>query len=363
MQALREMASTEAAPAAAAAREPIVTSGKKGVTLTISGQVNRAALLFEDGNKSHLTHVDNDNSSTRVRLVGEGRFSERFMLGAQVEVEFESNSSASVNQFMEHGVRPDNFTKRKLEVYLDSTRFGRLWLGQGDTASNITSEVDLSATRVITNSGVHDLAGGVIFRDAPGQPVPTDVTVGGAFSNLDGLSRDDRVRYDTPTWKGFQLSTSHIAGGAWDVAGRFSGKLLDSKLAAAIAYWSRPGSDGINGSVSALHASGLNLTLAAGSRDFGAAGRLSSTFWYIKGGYLAELFGGIGKTGFTIDYFAGEDQAANGDEGTSYGASMVQKIDRISTELYVGGRVYELDRPGRSFDDIIAVQAGARIKF
>ncbi len=351
------------APATDAAPEPIVTSGKKGVTLTLSGQVNRAALLFDDGNKSHLTHVDNDNSSTRVRLVGEGRFSDRFKVGAQVEVQFESNSSASVNQFMEHGVGPNNFTKRKLEVYLDSTRFGRLWLGQGDTASNSASEVDLSGTGVINTSGVSDLAGGVIFRDAPGQPVPTDVTVGSAFSNLDGLSRDDRVRYDTPTWKGFQLSTSHIAGGAWDVAGRFSGKLLDSKLAAAIAYWSRPGSDGVNGSVSALHASGLNLTLAAGRRDFGAAGRLSSTFGDIKAGYLAELFGGIGKTGVTIDYFSGEDQAVNGDEGTSFGASMVQLINKIATELYLEARVYELDRLGHSFDDIIAVQAGARVKF
>ncbi len=216
---------------------------------------------------------------------------------------------------------------------------------------------------MINRSRVNDLAGGVIFRDAPGQPVPTDVTVGGAFSNLDGLSRDDRVRYDTPTWNGFQLSTSHIAGGAWDVADRFSGKLLDSKLEAAIAYWSRSGSDGINGSVSALHASGVNLTLAAGSRDIDAAGRLNSTFWYIKAGYLAELFEGIGRTGFSVDYFSGEDQAANGDEGMSFGASMVQLIDKIATELYLGARVYELDRLGRSFDDIIAVQAGARVKF
>ena len=68
-------------------------------------------------------------------------------------------------------------------------------------------------------------------------------------------------------------------------------------MEAAIAYWNRPGSDGVNGSVSALHASGLNLTLAAGRRDFVAAGRLSSTFWYIKTGYLADFFGGIGSTG------------------------------------------------------------------
>jgi len=38
---------------------------------------------------------------------------------------------------------PNNFTERKLEIYFDSKRLGRLWLGQGDTASNGTSEVDL----------------------------------------------------------------------------------------------------------------------------------------------------------------------------------------------------------------------------
>jgi len=42
---------------------------------------------------------------------------------------------------------PNNFTERKLEIYFDSKRLGRLWLGQGDTASNGTSEVDLSGMR------------------------------------------------------------------------------------------------------------------------------------------------------------------------------------------------------------------------
>ncbi len=82
-------------------------------------------------------------------------------------------------------------------------------------------------------------------------------------------------------------------------------------------------------------------------------------------GATALVLGGtaVRAPGLSVDYFSGEDQAANGDEGTSFGASMVQLIDKIATELYLGARVHELDRLGRSFDDIIAVQAGARVKF
>ena len=112
---------TQAAQAAAhASRAPApektVTSGRKGVKLVLSGQVNRGALIVDDGAKSHTFHVDNDNSSTRIRLIGEGRFNEDLKVGSQIEVEFESNSSAAVNQFNDRGVGPDDFNQRKLEV-------------------------------------------------------------------------------------------------------------------------------------------------------------------------------------------------------------------------------------------------------
>lgn len=365
--AAAEQASTQAANAPLP--EKTVTSGKSGVKLAISGQVNRGVLFVDDGAKTHAIHVDNDNSSTRVRFVGEGRLDEEFKVGAAVEVQFESNSSGSVNQFNERGVGPNNFTERRLEVYLDSKTFGRLWIGQGDTASNGSSERDLSGTSVIGYSAVNDLAGGLIFvRGGLPQAIVTDPTVGGTFSNLDGLSRDDRVRYDTPKWNGFQLSGSAIANGRWDVAGRFAGKVWDAKIAAALAYWSRPGREGISGSISGLHASGINLTVAAGNMDFTspaavAAGRLDSSFWYVKLGYLNNFLTDIGKTGIAVDYFNGDDQAANNDEGQSFGVFLVQNLDKVATELYVGGRVYDLDRMGRDFDDIAAVLAGARIKF
>ena len=55
--------------------------------------------------------------------------------------------------------------------------------------------------------------------------------------------------------------------------------------------------------------------------------------------------------------------AATGDEFTSYGIFVVQKIDKIATEFYLGARNHELDRVGQNFDDVFAVLGGARIKF
>jgi hypothetical protein len=364
-------AATQAAAAAQMASEQVtqaqepkkmVSSGKSAIKLTLSGQVNRGVLIADDGHDTHLFHVDNDYSSTRVRFVGKGNFNEDLSVGTQIEVQIESNSTSSINQFSSRGVGAGGFTERKLEVYVDSKRFGRVWVGQGSTASDGTSEVDLSGTTVISASKVDELAGGLIFSRGGAQPLAGDVTIGGAFSNLDGLSRDDRVRYDTPSFRGFKASGSAIAGGRWDVAARYAAELFDTKLAAAVSYWNREGSDGVSGSISGLHKSGVNLTIASGNRDFNAAGRSDATFYYSKLGYLRKFFPEIGKTALAVDYYHGDDFAAVGDNSNSFGAFVVQNVDRVATEFYIGGRVYDLSR-GAGFRNIVAVLSGARIKF
>jgi len=359
------VAAQQASEQVTQAQEPkrLVKSGTDSIKLSLSGQVNRGVLIADDGHDTHLFHVDNDNSSTRVRFVGKGNFNEDLSVGTQIEVQIESNSTASINQFSSRGIGAGGFTERKLELYVDSKRFGRVWVGQGDTASNGTSEVDLSGTGVIGYSAVNDMAGGLIFSRGGAQPLAGDVTVGAAFSNLDGLSRDDRIRYDTPSFRGFTASASAIAGGRWDVAARYAAELFDTKLAAAVAYWEAVGSEGVSGSISALHKSGVNFTFASGNRDFNAAGRNDSTFFYSKLGYQRKFFPEIGKTALATDYFYGDDQSATGDISDSYGAFVVQNVDRIATEFYVGGRVYELARGGTGFRNIVAVLSGARIKF
>ena len=71
----------------------------------------------------------------------------------------------------------------------------------------------------------------------------------------------------------------------------------------------------------------------------------------------------IGTTALSLDYGFADDLAAAGDEFESWGAFVVQNIDKIATELYFGYRIHELDRPGVAIDDINTAMFGARLKF
>ena len=356
-----EKAARDLAPAAGA-EDKTVTSGSERVKLSVSGQVNRGVLYVDNGPSEEFFHVDNDNSSTRVRFIGEGRLNEDVTVGTQIEVQFESNSTAAIRIDQDSPAGPNNFTERKLELFADSKQLGRLWVGQGDTASNSTSEVDLSGTSVVAYSGIADMAGGIAFATPANVLGPR---IGQAFSNFDGLSRDDRLRYDTPSFMGFKASASAVDGGAWDTALRFAGEIAGTKAAAAVAFAnanSRQGFTQVNGSVSVLLPFGLNLTGAAGSRDIDARAGDDPMTYYAKLGYRFRPFS-IGETAIGIDYGRTDDLAALGDEFSTYGAFFVQRFDPIGTEFYLAVRNHELERSGTDFDDVIAVLSGARIKF
>ncbi len=139
------VAADRAAPGAA--KKP-VKSGGQGVALTISGQINRGVLFADDGRGTQAFHVDNDNSSTRLRLEGTAGLSDEVGVGARIEVQFESNSTANVNQLSDEGVGFNNFTERKIEVWVDHAAFGRLTLGQGETGSFGVTSRDISGPRV-----------------------------------------------------------------------------------------------------------------------------------------------------------------------------------------------------------------------
>jgi multidrug efflux pump subunit AcrA (membrane-fusion protein) len=189
-----------------ASSDKVVTSGQERVKLDISGLVNRAVNVADDGMSTKAYFVDNDASNTRFRLVGTGKVTDDLTIGSRLEVALTSNESSEVSQDDE---TPGNFGDvRWAEVSFDSKRFGKLSLGKGDTASNNSAEVDLSRTNVVQYASVAAIAGGLQFRDNDDNL--TGVKVSNAFNNLDGLSRQDRVRYDTPTFHGFHLTDFRV---------------------------------------------------------------------------------------------------------------------------------------------------------
>ncbi|PNV85628.1 MAG: porin [Desulfobacteraceae bacterium] len=342
--------------------EKVVTSGHERVKLALSGQVHRAVNVSEDGKNTKAYFVDSDASNTRVRFVGTAKASDDLTAGTRIEVAIAPNESSEVSQDNEES--GDFFDQRWAEVSLHSKRFGKLSLGKGDTASNNSAEVDLSKTDIVQYSSIADVAGGLLFRQTNGDTL-TGVSVSDAFSNLDGLSRRSRVRYDTPTFYGFHLATSLVSDQRYDASLWWGGQGYGFKAAgaAAFAYPNQDDTDfQYDGSFSLLHEdTGLNLTLSAGLRERDNQGDQEN--FYAKVGWLTTFFS-LGETGFGVDYTRSLNLPTGRDEGYSVGAAAVQHFEDYGTEIYLQYRHHSLERDvAPSVQDINVGTIGARVKF
>jgi hypothetical protein len=401
-----------------------VASGGSRVALSLSGQVDRALLYGNDGVNSKLHNVDNNNSSTRFRIVGEARPLDDTVAGMNLELEVRANSSANttLTQNLPQPASAVTPTVRQAEIYGGNPNYGEVRLGFGSTASYLTAEVDLSGTAVASYAQVADFDGGFAFRQkgaamvpggAGGAFVPSPANaygpaVASVFNYFNGLGRDDRIRYDSPIWGGVQLSTSLLDGGAFDLAARYAQQFEDVQIAGAaglgfatargrpqpIAYGyagvpagflgsslagtnaapNSPTTADVNadkstqfdGSVSVLLKSGLNLTVAGGIRDphyTDPTGRPQSpNFIFVKLGYQHHFFP-IGLTAFSVDFAENDELIFNGDVARAYGIAAVQNIDQFGLELFVAGRYQTLDRTFASYRPLIAVMSGGRVRF
>ena len=339
----------------------LILPSAQAVDFKISGQINRAVLWGDNGNDDDVKFVDNDNSSTRFRFTGENEFNENWNVGINWEVQMESNSSADeeIDIGENNDVGGTSFTERKIEFYVKHKSLGKLSLGQGDTATNGTAEVDLSGTDVVNYSSIVDMDGGFSFRTGDDAVV---AFVGDVYSNYDGLSRRDRIRYDTPTFFGFYGSTSYMNGQTYDFALRSAHEWENfGKLAAAFGYV--PGNNQrdeyrqIDGSISFLHNSGLNLTFSHGRRDFDVRDSNDGKNYYGKLGYK------FGKWALSVDYTYSENIDQDGDEAKSIGAAAVWNI-WDSVQFYGSYRWHDLDRDNVSdIENLSAVMIGGRVKF
>ena len=166
---------------------------QSGRSLTLSGQVNPAFNVVDDGISTEVFIVDNDTSSTRFRLDADAPLGET-SFGATIEIGASPNNSYSVSQ-LEPKTDAD-FNVRRAEVTFRNDRYGRLQLGKGSSAADDTAEYDLSLVAgPIMYAGVADIAGGILFTD--GTDITDTATVDDAFFDFDG-DRLARIRYDSP---------------------------------------------------------------------------------------------------------------------------------------------------------------------
>lgn len=340
----------------------------------ISGQINREAVMLDNGDEDSIFFADSDSSSSRIRFVGSGDLGAG-KAGMTIEHQFESNSSAALD-FPAVSSGEDSDSIRKVEGWF-SGDWGKISLGQGSDATDGVTEVDLGGT--VWTGGVYaypvDMMGGVTWVTSNGLPNAAGTTVAGAITTFDG-GRRDRVRYDSPTLGGALSFAVSIAdseqldanvGGthefgqstfAWRVGIRDDGDAGGGTTATVGGKLEPDGTEASNtvGSA-ALKIGNWDFTYSFGERDVDEANRDDGEHTYVRLGYVAE-----NGHSFAIGTGTFDDFAANNDEAEvfqfGWGYSPNSSVD-----LYASWTEAELDRPGANLEDVTAILAGTRIKF
>lgn len=328
-----------------------VRKGNRKMSVKLSGQVNRAILFWDDGDESNTYVVDNDQSSSRFRITGDANWKPGWKVGFALE--WEQNDDASNNVNANTDDNNSNLVNRQAHWWVKSDKFGKVSVGQLSTASDSTSEVNLSGATAASGSLRYLLTSGFALQNSSTATTPSGnrsaVTWGNIDNNFDGLSRRDGVRYDSPTFGGFTLSAGWYEDDMWDVALRFAKQWNSVLVAAAIAYAEDTEGNGatfcansgnvnaangggsvadcsqISGSASILHQpTGLFATFAAAQGEddnrndlaaalsAGAIGTNSgvsvddeANFWYANVG-IYRRFNQHGKTSIGFDYMETE---------------------------------------------------------
>ena len=374
-----------------------VRKGNRKVSLTLSGQVNRALLFWDDGGESNVYSVDNDNDVSQFRFEGDAEINKTWKAGFLLELDVSSALSSAVTQIDDDGgVQGDgSLAISDMSMWLEHARLGKVTWGFTAQGSDGAPEVDLSGTEIVAYSAINDVAGGFFVRrsDVPGSAgLLTNLMLGSFMDNLNGDSFDI-IRYDSPTFAGFTFVTTWGEDDRWDVALWYEKEWNSVEVAGAIAYSETTDEEPaaqfvatetdfntLAGSISLLHRpSGLNFTFAAGWREFENTFQANNgvlttraddqSFYYVKGGLLRP-FNSLGNTGIYGEYgdfdnFLSNDADAatvdaldidgaaacaaagvgclvSGSDGKVWGFGIVQHIDAAHAQLYAGYRHYEM---------------------
>lgn len=371
-----------------------VTGGQQGIQVQLYGQVSRALMFADDGHQSKWFHVDAQPSSTRFGLNASAQATPGLRVGARIETEMKSNPSDTVS-FADASTGAVGGTvlwaERWLDAYFEGS-WGRVNIGQGSGGADDASTIDLSGTGMANGNCVCDWGGGIAFRGSDGSSGPTVLQV---FNNNDFESRYDRLMYTTPTFGGFRAQASYgqksDAGEVVEASLWYAGKFMGD-FQAAIGYSNEnlgtppnalgiegPDNETFGGSVSWLHASGFNVTFSYTQMTQGGATGLCTATTCPAGSVVGSERDDVkfmwGKVGYkfgqhavAVDYGQVKNQAADGDDGKTYGVGYVWNPQRW-LDIFAQYRIYQADRDssllpaGVSIEDITVGSIGTRIRF
>jgi len=347
-----------------------VTRTKKTMKLVISGHVARSIVLADNGTTSAIQHTNHGFSATRVRWIGTGKVSDDVSVMTYIEMGNNTNNSQSSSIGASGDVNGAALSDRFAEIRLTSKTMGKLYMGQGSSASDGVSESDLSGTGIISLNGSGTLASGAEVFQSGGADTAggNGGTVSSNFNSFDGNSRQSRIRYDTPKFGGLQVSIGHSNTDEWGVALRYAAKIGGMSVKAAIAHTdqthtSTTGTTFNHGSVSVLFPQGISLSFGAADQDTESGTFLDDEQWrYAKIGYKFKG-SNTGETRLFAEISQNDDATAAGNEAEYIGFGIIQIVEPIGAEVFASYRQFSLDTTGTDPDDVTSLLGGIRFAF
>jgi len=354
-----------------------VANGNDTASVTLSGHFNRAVLYQESGSADAVSFVDNGASQSRARIIAKGKMNEAVAVSGVFEWGMSTNTDGSTSPVDTASTLTSSndtngsdsfFAVRHSYVKFDHKQLGSVRIGHMSEATDGAAERNMTGATDVVYGGSLIGAGGIHLQNsASGTTTNTFSTlkVGDFFDSADG-DRVDGMRYDTPNFGGFSVSTSVGSDKDVDVAGSFSGKMGGFAIAATVGH----GNDSASsttvesttlGSIAVGHDSGLNARLAYSRSDKKSTTNKDEDLLSIGLGYKANLTS-MGSTNFAVDYIVANDQASEGAEGKAYAFGVEQETD-AGVKFYLGGSFIETKDATITYEDVTTVIAGTKLYF
>lgn len=397
--------------------------GNRKVSLTVSGWVNEAIFLWDDGTESNVYVGTNSLEQSRVKFTGEAKIDGDWSAGYTLELGLNTSASNSWDQDNDNGTAAA-ITVRKSNWYVKSKSLGKLTVGLDGTATyHLLDDADGTATRNYSDAEAAAVAQGrFLLRDKNGNSVNglrwSDILRGPNNGTPGQNGRRNVVRYDSPEFAGFVVTASWGEDDMYGGALTYKGEWGDFKVVGKAGYekstdentqqchqtfdstaditTGKADCEWFGAAATVMHVpTGLFVYGGFGRQnddsrasDVAAANRSlvvdDDKMWFIQAGLETKLVP-LGKTTFFGEYR--NDEAGSNVRGNAanpapnqqirtqfsdidfFAAGVIQNIEAAAMDLYVIYRHAEGDvRVGTAavnteLDDFDMVITGARIQF
>jgi Gram-negative porin len=196
--------------------------GNRKVSLTISGQVNRASTYWNDGSRSNMQFGDdNHNSSTRFGFAGNAKIAPNYTAGFSMVIDvadksrtsqFSQTNDIGSSKFAGGGATRNGDDQairlRDANWWIESSQLGRVTVGRLTTEGALGT-IDLGGIAAAVGDDIGCNGGGLRFRNST-----TGLLTGRSIGNTSegGCSgpwanRAEGIKYTSPTFAGFVFVT------------------------------------------------------------------------------------------------------------------------------------------------------------